>query len=227
MSTEASLQYQNSPPTALKGNPGEYATRDKATHRESDTQVTGTTNKLKSPEQSSETKEKLQALLNRPVAERSHLINLKELKRSSKYGRKVYADAVYEGELEAGKRDGLGVMLYVSGRVYEGGWKKDHRDGKGYEKYSNGSVYEGDYIEGVPDGRGIYTWPNGEIYDGEWKKGLKYGDGVWKGTHGDSYIGEWKDSKADGYGVHVWKNGSAHCNPQCRRQVRGRVEVLS
>jgi hypothetical protein len=32
-----------------------------------------------------------------------------------------------------GKRDGLGIMKYSSGRLYEGNWYDDMREGEGYE----------------------------------------------------------------------------------------------
>lgn len=138
------------------------------------------------------------------------LLSVAELRKSKHYVVHKYPDSTYEGEFTSGKREGLGIMRYASGRLYEGRWVNDLRDGKGYEKYSNGNTYEGDFSQGRANGKGIYKWSNGEVYDGEWRNGLKHGDGIWKGVHGDSYIGEWKSSKADGYGVHIWVNGKAN-----------------
>jgi len=137
-------------------------------------------------------------------------LNLDELQKLAAFGKKIFPDSRYEGEILNGKRHGKGVMIYQSGRYYEGDWVNDYREGKGFEKYSSGNSYEGQFIKGKPEGKGIYTWNNGEIYDGEWKDGLKHGDGIWKGISGDSYIGEWKFSKADGYGVHIWKTGDRY-----------------
>ncbi len=36
------------------------------------------------------------------------------------FGMKKYQDAVYRGQLQNGKRDGFGVMVYRKNRVYEG-----------------------------------------------------------------------------------------------------------
>jgi len=38
---------------------------------------------------------------------------------------KLYNDALYKGQLRNGKRDGLGIMKYSSGRIYEGSWYDD------------------------------------------------------------------------------------------------------
>ena len=111
------------------------------------------------------------------------------LKQSPDFGMKNYNEAVYRGELQEGKRCGLGVMQYRKARVYEGEWKNDQRNGRGLERYSNGNRYEGDFINGKPHGNGVYTWANGEVYEGEWQRGLKQGQGIWKGIFGDSYIG--------------------------------------
>ena len=67
------------------------------------------------------------------------------------YGKKKYTDAIYEGELLNGKREGNGIMTYISGRKYEGNWKNDLREGKGKEKYISGNTYEGDYSYMHPD----------------------------------------------------------------------------
>ena len=47
------------------------------------------------------------------------------VRRSEHFGIKKYSDALYRGEIQAGKRQGLGVMLYRKNRVYEGEWAND------------------------------------------------------------------------------------------------------
>ena len=44
------------------------------------------------------------------------------LRQATNFGMKHYKDSVYRGELENGKRNGLGVMQYHKSRVYEGQW---------------------------------------------------------------------------------------------------------
>lgn len=45
---------------------------------------------------------------------------------------KKFRESVFFGEIDGGKRIGLGLMLYVNGRVYEGEWKDNFKHGKGY-----------------------------------------------------------------------------------------------
>ena len=59
----------------------------------------------------------------------STVFDFETLKNSPKFGIKVYADAIYRGELQDGKRNGLGAMIYKKHRVYEGFWAGDHRNG--------------------------------------------------------------------------------------------------
>ena len=119
----------------------------------------------------------------------SNMFDYESLKAVEQFGIKKYQDAVYRGELESGRRNGVGVMVYRKNRVYEGSWVDDVREGKGYERYSNGNRYEGDFAKGKAHGKGVYNWANGEEYDGEWSGGVKDGYGMWRGIFGDSYLG--------------------------------------
>lgn len=49
-----------------------------------------------------------------------------------------------------GKRHGIGVQVYESGRVYEGDWQCDFKNGVGFERHMNGGTYSGDYKNGKP-----------------------------------------------------------------------------
>lgn len=90
------------------------------------------------------------------------------------FGVKLYKHSLYKGCLKDWKnREGLGVLMYKSGRLYEGEWLADKRNGRGYERFSNGSIYLGTFKNNKAHGKGVYTWANGEIYDGEWERGLK------------------------------------------------------
>jgi len=109
---------------------------------------------------------------------KSNYVDLKKIQTSNKSKIKKFKDAVYFGDIEYLKRNGIGIMKYDSGRFYEGSWKNDLRDGKGYEHFPNGNSYEGEYNKGKPHGNGVFKWNTGEIYDGQWKDGLKQGDGV-------------------------------------------------
>jgi hypothetical protein len=65
------------------------------------------------------------------------------LRQSPNFRVKKYQDAVFRGEVVSGKRTGLGVMIYRTGRIYEGRWENDQRHGRAYEKYANGNTYKG------------------------------------------------------------------------------------
>ncbi len=87
------------------------------------------------------------------------LIQLEELKVKPNFKKRKYNDAIYYGQTREGfEREGLGVMVYFSGRMYEGNWKKDMRTGQGREVFNNGNLYEGNYLLNRPHGRGDYFW---------------------------------------------------------------------
>ena len=60
--------------------------------------------------------------------------------------------SMYIGQMKNGKRHGVGVMKYRSGRMYEGEWKDDLREGIGFEKFENGNIYKGDFAFGKAQG---------------------------------------------------------------------------
>mmetsp|Transcript_10870 Transcript_10870/g.11003 ORF Transcript_10870/g.11003 Transcript_10870/m.11003 type:complete len:98 (-) Transcript_10870:62-355(-) len=95
----------------------------------------------------------------------SQLFTYEDLKQQNNFQIIRYEDAVFRGQMiEEEKREGVGIMIYDSGRIYEGGWHLDRRSGPGYEKYSNGNIYEGEFFQGKAHGYGVYSWKNGEIY---------------------------------------------------------------
>ena len=61
---------------------------------------------------------------------------------------------VYQGEIENGVPNGLGILYDLDGSKYVGSWKN-----------------------GKKNRQGTFTYPNGEKYEGEWKDG-----GLWNGT---------------------------------------------
>ena len=53
----------------------------------------------------------------------------------------VYANGdYYEGEWEAGLRQGEGVLVYANGNVYEGQWEGDNKEGKGRFSHASGVI---------------------------------------------------------------------------------------
>lgn len=55
----------------------------------------------------------------------SNMFDYEQIKICEIFGIKKYQDAVYRGELAAGRRHGFGVMVYRKNRVYEGQWTED------------------------------------------------------------------------------------------------------
>lgn len=49
----------------------------------------------------------------------------------------------YEGELQAGVRQGSGIYTWANGAVYTGHYDKNMRQGQGVMQYPGGAKYEG------------------------------------------------------------------------------------
>ena len=77
---------------------------------------------------------------------------------------------VYDGEMEDGKMDGHGKMIFVRGDcdTYEGEWDNGKVQGNGIMIYRNRDVYDGEWYENMRHGNGKMTYTNGEVYDGVW-----------------------------------------------------------
>ena len=116
---------------------------------------------------------------------------------------------VYKGQLENGKPNGLGVLIYPNG------WK-----------------YVGEFKDGQLNGQGTETF-SGKVYTGEWVKGEKHGQGQMIHSHkilyGHKEVGEWKNNKPwntenfdeEGKIIIKTKNGSKICHkwklPKCSK----------
>ena len=101
---------------------------------------------------------------------------------------------VYKGQVEDGKPNGLGILIYKDGRKYEGNWKNGIWNGKGKYSFKDGFGYEGEWKNGVENGIGTLTYPNGDKYEGEFKNGKMLNGKMYK-KNGDIHIqknNEWK-----------------------------------
>ena len=74
----------------------------------------------------------------------------------------------YKGDVESGKPNGLGIMIYPNGSKYIGEWK-------------NGKM----------DGQGTFTFPSGNKYVEKYKDGKKWN--VTKYDKKGNFVGDWKD----------------------------------
>ena len=134
----------------------------------------------------------------------------------------------YKGEVENGKPNGLGVLIYpYNGKSIVGEWKNGkewktkHRTKNGrliwkFEMGKNGQVtftspdgrkYVGEWKDGKQNGQGKMTLPDGEKYEGKFKDGIPNGQGTYISPDGRMYVGEWKNGKLNGQGTYISPDG--------------------
>ena len=74
----------------------------------------------------------------------------------------------YEGDVENGKPNGLGFLIYPWGEKYIGEFKDGVMNGQGTFTYLDGGKYEREFKGGERNGQGTFTWKDGEKFVGEW-----------------------------------------------------------
>ena len=113
-----------------------------------------------------------------------------------------------EGEVnDAGKREGVGVMVYADGDMYEGQWRAGKKEGVGTLHLATGSKYVGQYVAGKQEGQGTFHYATGDRYEGEWVAGEQEGQGTYHYADGNRYEGEWVADKKEGQGTYYYANG--------------------
>ncbi|WP_026903633.1 hypothetical protein [Pedobacter glucosidilyticus] len=144
---------------------------------------------------------------------------------SKSVGKLVLNVGIYEGELQNGKANGKGKMVYNDGRIlegvfqnnspngngkmidssgkliYEGDYLDGKPNGKGKLWYQNGDYYEGDFVMNVKQGKGIYTFKNGEVYEGDFDNNTMHGNGKMKYRNSMIYVGQFKNGLENGFGT--------------------------
>ena len=70
-------------------------------------------------------------------------------------------DGKYVGEIENGKPNGTGTIIYPDGEKYLGEWKNGKKHGQGTYTYPKGSEYVGEWKDNEKHGQGVYTFPSG------------------------------------------------------------------
>jgi hypothetical protein len=111
------------------------------------------------------------------------------------YGQVVYADGMYEGNFENGKRHGQGRFTKLNGEVYKGNFENGQLEGWGRLTWPNGTVYEGNFENGIRRGRGRFTWPDGAVYIGNFENGKRHGQGSYRKANGKVYKQTWKKGR--------------------------------
>ena len=105
---------------------------------------------------------------------------------------------IYQGDVENGKPNGLGILIHPWGTKYVGEWKNGKEHGQGKMTFVDGSSYDGGYFDGMRHGRGIETFGNFAKYVGEYVHGYKDGKGTLTFSDGRKFVGEWK------FGGEMW-----------------------
>jgi hypothetical protein len=133
----------------------------------------------------------------------------------------------YEGEIENGKMNGLGVLTYPYGeKSIVGEWK----NGKEYNtihknKYGEliGERKFGKWIEEkkinkiinnsvnkIRKGHVKITLLDGNLFEGEFNDGILdskiNGQGTYTSLSGSQYVGEWKNGNMNGQGTYTWSD---------------------
>jgi len=111
----------------------------------------------------------------------------------------------YKGEVENGKPNGLGVLIYpYNGKIIVGEWKNG-KEWKTKHRTKYGRLIL--KFEMGKNGQGTTTYPDGRKYVGEWKNGEKSGQGTYTWSDGDKEVGEWKKNELWN-GTQYDKNGN-------------------
>ena len=126
---------------------------------------------------------------------------------SSSNEKKEYKEGRYFGSIIDGKREGIGIFIYVNGKRYEGEWKNDKIDGRGIMFYKNGDKYDGYFVNNKKEGKGTYYYNNGNTYVGDWKNDKKGGKGIFYGKEGQRKMGDYFEGKPIGKHVILHVNG--------------------
>lgn len=116
----------------------------------------------------------------------------------------------YAGELNAGAKEGLGVLLEPDGRRYAGQWRQDWPDGKGVLVYPDGRRYQGELQAGKRNGLGVLILADGTRLEGQWRQDRADGLGVIASANGRKLQGQWRDGGLEGLGVAVLADGQRY-----------------
>ena len=107
----------------------------------------------------------------------------------------------YKGEVENGKPNGLGVLIYpYNGKSIVGEWKNG-KEWKTKHRTKNGRLIL--KFEMGKNGLVTVTSPNGRKYVGEWKDGKQNGQGKMTLPDGEKYEGKLKDGIPNGQGTYI------------------------
>lgn len=114
-------------------------------------------------------------------------------------GQVVYAEGVYQGELQGGYPHGKGSFAYRDGRRYEGGFAGGRAEGRGRMTYPDGRVVTGEYRQGLERNVEI-VYSDGRRFTGVVQRGRAAGAGILALPSGGQLVGRFRNDRADGFG---------------------------
>lgn len=134
----------------------------------------------------------------RIVAARAARPDLENVERLSYEG-----GASYVGQVDAGKRQGLGVAELANGERQAGDWNADRLNGLGTVRLSDDSRYAGQWRDGLSTGLGVREKPGIERAEGNFVAGRLEGLGVRRTLANPNVVqsGEFQADVLDGPGA--------------------------
>eukprot|EP00917_Polyrhabdina_sp_WS-2016_P018302 GHVP01039458.1.p1 GENE.GHVP01039458.1~~GHVP01039458.1.p1 ORF type:complete len:1765 (+),score=278.29 GHVP01039458.1:1810-7104(+) len=138
----------------------------------------------------------------------------------------------YTGNLDYGKRSGLGVSSLGAGDMYEGSWLMDLPHGRGTSRSENDGVYEGMWIAGKRQGLGKFEYKHvpgprelPRTYEGTWVDDQPHGAGRYRDENGHTMTVLFKKGKIDPKSVEVY-GGPCGTGTGVSDQVETRVQPI-
>jgi hypothetical protein len=137
------------------------------------------------------------------------------------------AGDLYEGELNGGRPNGQGTVIYRSGYMFEGRFENGMESGWGIlSDPLDITVFEGEMTDGQLTGQGTFKFESGAMYVGQWRDGLFHGAGSYTQPDGSKFEGTWDDGQLVGHGVAVYADGSMYCGGWLAGQKVGKGQLL-
>jgi len=98
--------------------------------------------------------------------------------------RNNFTDGKYEGDIENGKPNGLGKIIFKTGDNYDGNWVDGKLSGHGTYKSYDGTKYLGEWMNGKYHGKGTLSFSDGLKKLGEFKDGVDWNT-QWHDSNGN------------------------------------------
>ena len=133
----------------------------------------------------------------------------------------------YVGQVEAGKRQGLGVAELADGERQAGEWSADRLNGLGTVKFADDVRYSGQWRDGRSTGLGLREKPGSERSEGNFVDGRLEGMGVRRTLTSPNILqsGEFRAGQLEGPGVEQVVDGERYEGTFRRGRRDGYVEL--